>query len=368
MRVLLPQERTPSPIATSPALNAEPCSPQSEATPSSASTPAPSSFILANASVEWPRSPTFAPVYDITVEGEHEFFANGVLVHNCDEICAWDNAIDTWDMMLMGMRLGDQPRIMATTTPKNVPLLRRLIEEKTTRIINGRTKDNQDNLAGNFLSAVVKRYEGTDLGRQELDGELLLENKHALWSRSLLAATRVKPEDYDPEDLVNVVVAIDPAVTSQEKSDECGIVVCGRTRAGKGLVLADRSGRYSPEGWARVALQLFQDFDADRIVAEVNNGGDMVRHTIRTYNSGELDGAFVPFRAVRASRGKWTRAEPIAALFQQGRCGIVGVQPKLEEQLTTFDPMEGDKSPDRLDAMVWGMTDIMLTQKKRWVA
>lgn len=271
-------------------------------------------------------------------------------------------------MLLMGMRLGDEPRIVATTTPKNVPLVRRLLAESTTRTVSGTTHENADNLAATFLTKVVARYEGTDLGEQELYGRLLLEDKDALWTREMLSTTRVRPGEITVDDMSSIVVAVDPAVSVSDKSDETGIVVTGKCRKGHGYVLADLSGKYTPQGWAKVALQAYVQYGATRIVAEVNNGGDMVRHTIRTYDRDGLTGQNVPVRSVRASRGKWTRAEPIASLWQQQRCHMIGVHRQLEEQLTTFSPMEGGKSPDRFDAMVWGMTDLMLREGARWFA
>jgi phage terminase large subunit-like protein len=284
-----------------------------------------------------------------------------------DEICSWKSAMDVWDMLQMGMRLGNDPRTVATTTPKPTELLKDLVGRQTTRIVRGSTYENRSNLAETFIKTIIQRYEGTDLGRQELHAELLLEAKNALWRRDLLAATRVQPGKVTAEDMMSIVVAIDPAVSVNEQSDETGIIVAGMAADGQGYVLADLSGKYTPKQWARVAIKAFVDFEADRIVGEVNNGGDMIRHTLRSYHDGEgLSGAAVPFRAVRASRGKWIRAEPIASLWQQNRCHIVGVMPKLEDQLTSYDPFEGEKSPDRMDSMVWAMTDLMLKGGKRW--
>lgn len=284
-----------------------------------------------------------------------------------DEICAWGkNAQDVWDMSQMCLRLGQKPRVVVTTTPKPTPVLRKLVDDKTTRRVGGSTYENADNLAPTFISTIVSQYEGTDLGRQELHAELLTENKNAHWNRALLAATRKRDADITFEDMIRVVVAVDPPATSGDKADECGITVCGRGIDKHGYVLADLSGRMSPQKWAQTALQAAKDFGADRIIAERNNGGDMVKHTIRSFKSGGLDGSKVHVKTVFASRGKWTRAEPIAALFQQGRCHMVGIHPKLEDQMCEYDPFEGNKSPDRYDAMVWGLWDLMLTSGNRF--
>lgn len=269
-------------------------------------------------------------------------------------------------MSQMGLRLGRSPRNVITTTPKPTELLKKLLAEKTTRLITGSTYDNSDNLAPTFIKTIISKYEGTDLGRQELHAELLLENKNALWSRGLLAATRVQPTDVDKNAMSQIVVAVDPPASSGEQSDECGLVVCGLGANKRGYVLADLSGRMTPKKWAQTALQAAKDFQADRIVAERNNGGEMVKHTIRSFREGGLDGGRVHVKTVFASRGKWTRAEPIAALFQQHRAHLVGVHPKLEDQLTSYDPFEGQKSPDRFDAMVWGLTDLMLRGGSRF--
>lgn len=285
----------------------------------------------------------------------------------CDELCAWKNAELTWNMAQMCLRLGTKPRTIIATTPKPTPLLKRILGEKTTRRVGGSTYENKDNLAGTFINTIIQQYEGTDLGRQELHAELLLENKNALWSRDVLAGCRQPNEQrLGIEDLVQVVVAVDPPASSSETSDECGIVVCGMTADRKGVVLADLSDRMTPKRWAQVALKAAKDYSADRIVAERNNGGEMVRHTIRSFREGGLDGSKVPVKTVFASRGKWTRAEPVAALFQQRRVIMNGIFPKLEDQLCEYDPFEGQKSPDRFDAMVWGLSDIMLKGGSRF--
>jgi phage terminase large subunit-like protein len=271
----------------------------------------------------------------------------------CDELAAWGKSAEerqwpkAWDMLMMGLRLGANPQAVPTTTPRPTKLIRTLIKDPTTHVTRGRTIDNAANLAPAFLSQVLARYEGTRLGRQELEAELLDDVPGALWTYAMLEDRRPAP------DLTRVVVAIDPAATAGEESDETGIVAAGLGVDGRGYVLADRSCRLSPDGWANRAVAVFDDLAADLIVAEVNNGGDMVEHTIRTIRRS------VPYKKIHASRGKQTRAQPVAALYEQGKVSHVEVFPELEEQLTTWTPESGS-SPDRLDALVWALTSLML--------
>jgi len=265
----------------------------------------------------------------------------------CDEVAAWARP-DTWDMAMMGLRLGDHPQVVVTTTPKMVPLMRTIQASPGLIVTRGRTLDNSDNLAPSFLTGLMSRYEGTRLGRQELEGEDLDDNPDALWQRDAIDATRVR----EAPELTRVVVAIDPAATSRADSDETGIVVAGLGADGRGYVLADRSGRYKPDAWARKAVEAYHQHKADRIVAEGNQGGEMVGHVLGTVESG------LPIRIVHATRGKVTRAEPIAALYEQGRVSHVGSLAALEDQLCTWMPGAG--SPDRLDALVWALTELML--------
>lgn len=265
----------------------------------------------------------------------------------CDEVAAWPH-VEAWDMMLMGLRLGTHPQVVATTTPKMVPLMRTIQGSPGVVITRGKTRDNAANLAPSFLSGLMARYEGTRLGRQELEGEDLDDNPDALWQREGIDACRVR----EAPELVRVVVAIDPAATSKDSSDETGIVVAGLGADGRGYVLADRSGRFKPDAWARRAVEAYHAHQADRIVAEGNQGGEMVAHVLGTVEAG------LPLRIVHATRGKVTRAEPIAALYEQGRVSHVGSLPQLEDQLCTWTP--GATSPDRLDALVWALTELML--------
>jgi predicted phage terminase large subunit-like protein len=267
----------------------------------------------------------------------------------CDELAAWRYP-EAWDMLQFGLRLGRDPRAVVTTTPKPVRLVRELVAAPTTVVTKGSTYANLGNLAPAFLDQIVRKYEGTRLGRQELDAEILDDVPGALWTRTLLDGLRVR----EHPDLVRVVVAIDPAVTSGEKADETGIVVAGKGVDGQGYVLADASCRLSPDGWARRAVEAYRRHQADRIVAEVNNGGEMVELTIRTVDP------HISYAAVHASRGKRTRAEPVAALYEQGKVHHAGGFPDLEDQMCTYTPDAYDGSPDRVDALVWALTDLML--------
>ncbi|MGZ6360321.1 MAG: phage terminase large subunit family protein [Ktedonobacterales bacterium] len=288
-------------------------------------------------------------VYNISVEDAPEYFAGGILVHNCDEPASWRYGPDTWDMLMFGMRLGDDPRTVVTGTPKPVKLIRELVTSPTTHVTRGRTYDNAANLAPAFMEQIIAKYAGTRLGRQELDAEILDDTPGALWKRDALEALRVV---FRPE-LARIVVAIDPAITSNEGSDETGIVAAGVTTDGrKGYVLEDASLKGTPHAWASAAVTLYHKLHADRIVAEANQGGEMVAHTIRTID------ANVPVRLVHASRGKYTRAEPVAALYEQSRVHHVGTFPALEDQQCTWT--QGDASPDRMDALVWALTDLMI--------
>lgn len=269
----------------------------------------------------------------------------------CDEIASWRYP-ETWDMYQLGLRLGLQPRTVVTTTPKPTRLIRDLLVMKGCHVTRGSTYDNRSNLAKPFLDAIVKKYEGTRLGRQELYAEVLDDVPGALWSRRCLDDYRVSVA---PE-LGRIVVAIDPPATSTEDSNEAGIVVAGVDRSGTAFVLEDWSQRASPEEWARKAVAAYRKWGADCLVAECNQGGEMVERVIKSV-------ADVPVKLVRATRGKYVRAEPASALYEQGRVKHVGVHPVLEEQMTSFTPERAaDRSdgysPDRVDALVWAITEL----------
>lgn len=269
----------------------------------------------------------------------------------CDELAAWKYP-EAWDMLMFGLRLGSDPRAVVTTTPKPVRIIRELLAAPTTVVTRGSTFDNAANLAPAFLAQIVAKYEGTRLGRQELLAELLDDVPGALWQRGQLDTLRRKAAP----DMARIVVAIDPAMTSGEDADETGIVVAGKGVDGHGYVLADLTCRLSPDGWARRAIEAARRYQADRIVAEVNNGGEMVEHTLRTVERS------IPYKAVHASRGKRVRAEPVAALYEQGRVHHVGGFPELEDQMCTFVPDTFDGSPDRVDALVWALSELMLRE------
>lgn len=266
-----------------------------------------------------------------------------------DELATWQRLDETWSNLRLGLRLGAHPRCFVSTTPRPLPLIRELLKASTTIVRRGSTFDNAINLAPSALLEFQARYEGTRLGRQELFGELLDDVPGALWNRAMLDESRVKQA---PE-LRRVVVAVDPAVTSGEDSDETGIVVVGEGERGHVYVLADRSCKLSPDGWARRTVAAYDEFEAEHVVAEANQGGDLVAQTLRTVR------AYLPVTLVHATRGKRVRAEPVAALSEQGRLHLVGTFPELEDQLCTFAPDLGGKSPDRVDAMVWGVTALL---------
>ena len=276
----------------------------------------------------------------------------------CDELAAWNDAEAVWDQLQFGLRLGKRPRGIITTTPKPVKIVRDLLarEGKDVVITRGATRENERNLAPAFLQTIVAKYAGTRLGRQELEAELLEDVPGALWTFAMIDGARI-PQGSAPT-LIRVVVAIDPSVSNNENSDETGIIVAGVDARGHGYVLADVSGKMSPIEWARSAVAVYRRHSADRIVGEKNQGGDLIETTVRTVD------ANVSFKAVHASRGKVTRAEPVSALYEQGRIHHVGAFPELENQLiaftSDFDRNRAGYSPDRLDALVWAFTELMV--------
>ncbi len=281
-----------------------------------------------------------------------------------DELAKWPKAQDTWDMLQFSLRLGDDPRVCVTTTPRNVDVLKRLLESPSTVTTHAKTEANRANLAESFLAEVRARYEGTRLGRQELDGVLLADAEGALWTSEGLEAARCKKLP----DLDRIVVAVDPAVSSGKRSDECGIVVAGAMSQGapqdwRAYVLADCSVKAaSPTEWAKAAIRAMEQFGADRLVAEVNQGGQLVQELIRQVDP------LVPYKSVHASRGKVARAEPIAALYEQGRVFHMGAFDKLEDQMVQMTTVgyEGTGSPDRVDALVWALHELMVEPAAKW--
>ena len=271
----------------------------------------------------------------------------------CDELAAWRHP-EAWDNLLMGLRLGHDPRVVATTTPKPTRLIRELVRDPHCVVTRGSTRENIKHLPAAYLSSIIKRYEGTRLGRQELEAELLEDTPGALWTREQLEAARVSERPV----LRRIVVAIDPAVSARPGADETGLIVAGLGADGLGYVLKDASDRYRAEDWARRAVALYQRFQADRVIGEVNNGGDLVESVLRAVDRS------VSYKAVRASRGKAVRAEPVAALYEQGRVKHHGAFPALEDQMCRFtadiDRAGAGESPDRVDALVWALTELMI--------
>jgi len=271
-----------------------------------------------------------------------------------DELAKWTYPDDAWSNLQFGLRLGDNPRQVVTTTPRPIKIVRELLKSDTTHLTKGTTYDNKANLAKAFINAVITKYEGTRLGRQELNAEILDDNPYSLWKRGQIDEQRVR---YLEEDLIRVVVAVDPPVKTGEDADECGIVVAGKTVSGKYYVLADRSEQgLSPEGWARLVVNATKEFSADRVVAEANQGGAMVESVMRAAE------ANLPVKLVHASRGKVIRAEPIATLYERGLVSHVGSLAKLEDQMceftSDFDRAKMGYSPDRVDALVWALTEL----------
>lgn len=283
----------------------------------------------------------------------------------CDEVAKWDNASSraskAWDNLLMGLRLGQEPRVLATSTPRAVPLMQRLIDEAQNDplvvLTRGATWDNEDNLPERFVAVMRAQFGQSALGRQELEGEMLADLEGALWSRTLLERNRVP---LCTEHLVRTVIGVDPPASA--RGDECGIVVCALTASGQGVVLGDCSVRgASPEGWARAVAAAMDRWQADRVVAEANQGGDMVASVLRAAD------CQMPVKLVHASRGKVARAEPVAALYEAGRVLHAGQFPHLEDQLCglmTGGEYQGPgRSPDRADALVWALSELLLGKR-----
>jgi phage terminase large subunit-like protein len=281
-----------------------------------------------------------------------------------DELAKWKKARETWDMLQFGLRLGNDPRVCVTTTPRNVGVLKDILAASRTVVTSAPTEANAAYLAEGFLEEVRARYAGTRLGRQELDGVLVDTAEDALWTPAMLEAGRVEAVP----DLDRIVVAVDPPVTGHAGSDACGIVVVGAITRGpvqdwRAYVLADASVQAaSPASWAKAAIRAMEQWGAERLVAEVNQGGDLVEQVIRQVDP------LVPFRSVHASRGKVARAEPVAALYEQGRVHHLRGLGALEDQMCamTARGYEGKGSPDRVDALVWALTDLIVEPGAKW--
>ena len=274
----------------------------------------------------------------------------------CDEVCKWSNLDETWDLLQFCLRLGNDPRQVVTTTPKPLVLLRKIMEDPRTITVRSTTAENAGNLADGFLDYVESIYGGTWLGRQELEGEIIENNENALWQRELIEASRVSKV---PE-LTRIAIAVDPPAGSGTNSASCGIIAAGKTRNGRYCVLADKTlANATPGKWAAEVISLYHYWEADLIVAEVNQGGDMVNSIIHNLDSS------VPVKPVHATRGKWTRAEPVALLYERGLVSHAGRFPRLEDQMCsfTFDGMSEGKSPDRVDALVWAISALAFTHQ-----
>ena len=277
----------------------------------------------------------------------------------CDEVAAWPSAQMVWDMLQMALRLGDDPRAMVTTTPRPVPLVKRLVADADSVLTRAGTAVNAANLAPGFLSGIERAYGGTRLGRQELEGELIEDMEGALWTRSVLETARLA----ETPELDDVIVAVDPPATSGPKADACGIVAVGLVAGGedrrRAVVLADGSEQgLSPLDWASRASALAARLGAGSIVAEANQGGEMVRHALETA------GCLVPVRLVTARAGKRARASPVAALYEAGRVQHIGVMKALEDEMCSFGADGFSGSPDRVDALVWGVWALLLDRKE----
>ena len=267
-----------------------------------------------------------------------------------DETASWKYDQDTWDMLQMGLRLGDNPQCIVTTTPKPTKLMRGILADENTHTTHGTTYENRENLSKSFFDYVIKKYEGTTIGRQELNAEMLEDIEGALWTNRNIDQNRVTKLP----DLVRIVIPIDPAATSKADSDETGIIPVGIDHDGIGYVIEDLSGIYTPNKWAGIAIDAYHRHQADRIIGEANNGGDMISTIIRNIDPE------ISYQKVWASRSKQTRAEPIAALYEQNRVKHFGNLAELETEMTTWDALEGSKSPNRIDSLVWGLTQLML--------
>lgn len=271
----------------------------------------------------------------------------------CDEAGKWRNAEACFDMLQFGLRLGNQPRQLITTTPRPSRLIKRLLADPTVLVTRMRTAENAANLAAGFIEAVANRYAGSVLGRQELDGELVEDREDALWTRRMIESAISEK----PGELRRIVVAVDPPASSRRTSDACGIIAAGMGDDGRAVVLADATlNAARPQDWATRAVSLYHALAADCLLVEVNQGGEMASAVIRTVD------ASVPVKPVRAQRGKWLRAEPVAALYQADRVRHAGRFPELEDEMCDFGPhgLSSGRSPDRVDALVWALSELLL--------
>ena len=277
-----------------------------------------------------------------------------------DELAKYRRSRDVWDMLAFTMRLGNDPRVIVTTTPRPIPVVREILKDDTAVVTRGSTFDNTENLPAAFVNKLRKKYSGTRLGRQELEAEILEDLVGALWNHQAIDETRL---DVLPA-MRRIVVAIDPSGTGgvEDSGDSIGIIIAGKGVDNRGYVMGDFTCKLSPAGWGKRAVDAYHQFGADRIVAERNFGGAMVEHVIRTVDKN------ISYKEVTASRGKVIRAEPIAALYEQKRVSHVGGFAELEDQMCSMGPdgFVGEGSPDRVDALVWALTDLMMTDDSSW--
>lgn len=302
--------------------------------------------------ITWPNG-----AYAITYTSEEPRQLRGLNSQRtwADEVAHWEKPDEAWNQVRLATRIPGmyRPRIVATTTPTPIPLMRKILRQKRVVVTTGSTYENFANLDDEFIESMKEIYEGTRIGRQELHGELLGDTPGALWTNDMIEHYRIKVAP--AVQFTRIIVAIDPAVTATEDSSETGIIVAALDQSKHAYILEDLSVRARPMVWARIAINAFERYKADRIVAEVNQGGDMVEMTLKA-----AGGQNMPYTAVRASRGKHTRAEPVSALYEKGRVHHVGYLEKLEEQMISWVP--GDPSPDRMDALVWAVSYLLPTK------
>lgn len=323
-------------------------------------------YTPSNRRLSWPNG-TIATLYNATEPDQLRGPQHGAAW--LDELAKWRYAQETWDMLQFGLRMGDKPKQVITTTPRPIPIIKQLIaasNDDTGQVVvtRGITLDNRANLAPDFIKAIQKRYSGTRLGRQELDAEILDDVPGALWTRDGLDKRRIKrkADGSLPKlpAMQRIVVAIDPAITAptdgivMEETAETGIIIAGLGEDGRGYVFEDLTCRLPPNGWARKAIAGYDLYTADTLVAEKNQGGLMVESVLRSVRQN------VPLQLVHASKGKVTRAEPVSALYEQGRVSHIGTFPELEDQMCLFTPfgIESDTTADRVDALVWALTEL----------
>ncbi len=316
-------------------------------------------FLAADLRLEWPNG---AVSWLFSAEEPDRLRGRQHMKLWCDELAAWRQP-DAFDQALLGLRLGDKPQAVVTTTPRPTKIIKVLAVDKDTVVTRGSTFDNKAHLARAFFERITARYHGRPIGRQELMAEIVDEMPGALWTRALIERQSVRPQAA-PSEFAEIVIAVDPPARSSAKSDECGLVVAARADGGLLYVLADLTIQGdTPGGWAARVGAAYRGFKANRVVAEINNGGDMVTEVLRQSEPN------LPVRAVHATRGKFLRAEPIAAAYERGLVFHVGAFGKLEDQLCAltpdFDRRTAGYSPDRADALVWALADLLGLDRQR---